>query len=181
MSSLQTLIMNLTDSTATFLSYSPLGNTKGDPRTNADAFRNYWKRLAHGDSCGTFSFYTGAAKGTAVVTVSAGGSMADETMVVCGVTFTAKASGATGNQFNISATAATQATNMVTAFNASTDLTGIVTAANALGVITLSAAVPGKIGNALVVTESLTNVAVTTSFASAATGSNGTIYTVDLS
>ncbi len=69
---------------------------------------------------------------------------------------------------------------MVAAFNASSDLTGIVTAANVAGVITLTASVPGTVGNALVVTESLTNVAVTTSFATSAAGSNGTVYTLSL-
>lgn len=178
--SLQTLVMNLTDTTTAFLSYSPLGNANGDPRTNADAFRNYWKRLAHGDSNGLFTFYTGAAAGTAVLTVSSTGSSNNDTGVVAGVTFTAKTSGATGNQFNISSTPGTQAANMVAAFNASASLVGLVTAANVAGVITLTASVPGAIGNLLVTTSAWTNVAVTTSFATAATGSNGTLYTVDL-
>jgi hypothetical protein len=179
MASLTTLNLSLTDSNATFLSYAPLGSTNGDAKTNTQGFINYLKRLLHGDSAGSLSFYTGAAKGTAVLTVT-GAAVADETLVVCGVTFTAKAAGATGNQFNLNATPTTQATNMVTAFNASSDLTGIVTASNVAGVITLTAAVAGKLGNALVVTEGLTNTALTTTFAAAATGSNGTIYTVDL-
>lgn len=181
MASLLNLTMSLTDSAATFLAYVPLGNTLGDAHTNINGFINYLKRLRHGDSAASLTFYNGAVAGTAVLTVSAGGSSDAETMVLCGVTFTAKTSGATGNQFNVSATATTQAAAMVASFNASTNLTGIVTAANVAGVITITAAVPGAVGNALVVTESLTNVAVTTSFATAATGSNGTIYTVDLS
>jgi len=124
--------------------------------------------------------YNGAVQNTATLTVSSTGSSNDETMVLCGVTFTAKTSGATGNQFNISTTPTTQAANMVAAFNASADLTGIVTAANVAGVVTITAVLPGKFGNALVVTESLTNVALTTSFATAAAGSNGTIYSFDL-
>lgn len=139
-----------------------------------------------GQAGGTFSqnlvlrLNIGAVAGSAVLTVSSTGSVNNETMVLAGVTFTAKTSGATGNQFNISATPTTQAANMVAAFNASADLAGIVTASNVAGVITLTAVVPGIVGNALVVTESLTNVAVTTSFATAATGVDGTIYTLDL-
>jgi hypothetical protein len=88
-----------------------------------------------------------AASGT--LTVATGGSGADETCSIAGVTFTAKASGATGNQFNVSATAATQATNMKNAINASTSLAGIVTASSAAGVVTITAAQKGKMGNGI--------------------------------
>ena len=101
-----------------------------------------------------------AVAATGTLTVSAGGSSNNETCVIAGVTFTAKTSGATGNQFNISATAATQAASMVTAINASTDLTGIVTAAAVAGVVTISAAQKGLIGNGIAISESLTNVAI---------------------
>ena len=97
-----------------------------------------------------------AASGT--FTVSTGGSADAETCVVAGVTFTAKTSGATGNQFNISATAATQATNMAAAFNASASLAGIVTASASGGVVTITAAQKGKVGNGIAISESLTNV-----------------------
>lgn len=96
-----------------------------------------------------------AASGT--FTVSSTGSANNETCVVAGVTFTAKTTGATGNQFNISATPATQAANMVTAFNASTSLAGIVTATSALGVVTVTAAAKGKMGNGLGISSGLTN------------------------
>jgi hypothetical protein len=152
-----------------------------EAHTSIKGMVNYLQGILGGVRSGSISLYNGAVQNTAVLTVSAGGSANDETMVLCGVTFTAKTSGATGNEFNISATAATQAANMVAAFNASADLTGIVTASNVLGVITITATLPGKFGNALVVTESLANVAVTTSFATSAAGSNGTIYSFDLS
>lgn len=90
-----------------------------------------------------------AASGT--LTVATGGSAADETCSIAGVTFTAKASGATGNQFNVSATAATQATNMATAINASASLTGIVTASASAGVVTITAAQKGKVGNGIAI------------------------------
>lgn len=96
-----------------------------------------------------------AASGT--LTVSSTGSANNETCVVAGVTFTAKTSGATGNQFNISATPTTQAANMVAAFNASASLTGIVTAANVAGVVTITAAAKGKVGNGIAISSALTN------------------------
>lgn len=181
MASYQTLILSLPDSAATFASIVNLTSATPGAHEIVSGLINYLKGINSGARSGALTIYNGSVQGTAVLTVSAGGSSNDETMSLCGVTFTAKTSGATGNQFNISATAATQAANMVAAFNASSNLTGICTASNVAGVITITATVPGKLGNALVVTESLTNVAVTTSFATAATGSNGTIYTADLS
>lgn len=98
-----------------------------------------------------------AASGT--LTVATGGSNADETCSIAGVTFTAKASGATGNQFNVSATAATQATNMAAAINASSNLAGIVTASAASGVVTITSAVKGVIGNGIAISAgTLSNV-----------------------
>lgn len=173
------LVVAYPETVAEFKSFAPLD--RGDARTNIQTLLDYLTGLAGGSRSATITANSGAVRGTAVLTVSAGGSVNAETMVLAGVTFTAVTSGATGNQFNISATAATQAASMVSAFNASADLAGIVSSSNVLGVITLTADVPGKLGNALVVTESLTNVAVTTSFATAATGTEGTEYTLDLS
>lgn len=151
----------------------------GGKHTSLRNLIKYLQGLEAGAFAGTVVVNNGAVPNTAVVTVTGAGSSNDETMVVCGVTFTAKTSGATGNQFNIGA-ASTQAANMVTAFNASADLLGIVTASAVAGAVTLTA-LPGLIGNALVVTESLSNCTVTTSFATSAAGSNGTRTTLDFS
>lgn len=121
----------------------------------------------------------GAAYATATLTVSSTGSSNSETMSLLGQTFTAKTSGAGSNEFNISSTPATQAANMVAAFNASTSTNPYIVATNVLGVITLTALVPGVDGNKFAVSESLTNVALS-SFATNATGSNGTQYSFDL-
>lgn len=98
-----------------------------------------------------------AASGT--LTVATGGSTNNQTCAIAGVTLTAKTSGAGADEFNISAVAATQATNMAAAINASTGLAGIVTASSALGVVTITAAQKGKMGNGLAISEgSLSNV-----------------------
>jgi hypothetical protein len=181
MASKQTLILSLPDSAASFTSSMGISTaTTPSPHQGITGLINYLKAIQGGIRSGSITLYAGSVQNTAVITVT-GAASNDETMVVCGVTFTAKTSGATGNEFNLSATPTTQATNMVTAFNASSDLTGIVTASNVAGVITLTAVVPGKVGNALVVTESLSNCTVTTTFATSAAGSNGDIYTFDLS
>jgi hypothetical protein len=138
---------------------------------------NLFNRINIGESYGTITVNSGSVQAAATMTVSAGGSGDGETCVVAGVTFTAKSSGASGNQFNVSATAATQASNMAAAFNASTDLAGIVTAAAVGAVVTITAVLPGVMGNGLVASDALANVA-TVSFAG---GTNGTQYVLDLS
>lgn len=89
-----------------------------------------------------------AASGT--ITQTSTGAANGQTLTVAGVTFTARTSGATGNEWNRSNTVATSATNLAAAINASSSLTGIATAAAAAGVVTVSAAQKGLMGNALV-------------------------------
>lgn len=86
---------------------------------------------------------------TATATFASTGPTNGETCTVANITFTAETSGATGNQFNISATPATVAANFAAAINGSSDLKGIVTATSALGVVTLTSVVPGLIGNGI--------------------------------
>ncbi len=128
-----------------------------------------------GNYSGIFAFKVGAIQATGAIT-STGAATAAETLTVCNVVFTARASGASGNEFNLSATVGTQATNIATAINASADLTGIVTASAALGVVTVTSVVPGLIGNGLALSDAMTNVACT-AFAS---GTDGTAYTISL-
>jgi hypothetical protein len=63
------------------------------------------------------------AAGTASIVFTANAA-ATNTVVVCGVTFTAVASGATGNQFNVGASLSATLDNLVTAINASTTAVG---------------------------------------------------------
>jgi hypothetical protein len=105
----------------------------------------------------------GAAYATDTITFSSTGPANSQTITIAGVTFTAKTSGATGNQFNISATPATVAANLTAAINASTNLVGLLTATSALGVVTVKSAVPGAIGNFITVANvNLANTAVAT-------------------
>lgn len=143
----------------------------------ANNFADYIGGLIGGNLMGAdLSFKVGAVKATATLTVSSTGSANDETCSICNVTFTAKTSGATGNQFNISSTPATQAANMAAAFNASANLAGKVVAEANGAVVTLTAVVPGLIGNALQISEALSNVALS----AFANGSDGTAYDIDL-
>ncbi len=86
--------------------------------------------------------------------------VADETMVVAGVTFTAKASGATGAQFNIGGTATITAQNFKAAVNALASTASLVVGSGSGATITLTSRLPGVAGNGLILTESMTNVTV---------------------
>jgi hypothetical protein len=169
--SFQTVIIQTDQTADSFRSVCNLAPLKLPALNN---FLDYISGVCGGNYSAKFTFYTGAVQATGLIT-STGAATAGETMVVAGVTFTARASGATGNEYNLSATVGTQAANMAAAINASTNLAGIVTATSALGVVTLTAVVPGVMGNGLSLSDATTNVAVT-AFAS---GTNGTSYVID--
>ncbi len=86
---------------------------------------------------------TGTLTGTTVV--------AGNTCTVNGVVFTAVASGATGNQFNVGGTDTITMANLAAAINASTSagIPDTVRATSATNVVTITAIVPGTGGNAL--------------------------------
>jgi len=113
---------------------------------------------------------------TGSITFSASGQVADETITVNGETFTAKDSGASGDEFNISGTYTTTASNFATALNASTSagVAGVVTASADSGVVTLTADFSGVESNGFTVSESMTNVTAV-DFSG---GSNGTKSTL---
>ena len=91
----------------------------------------------------------GPVAATSTWTFSSTGPTNSQTCTVGNTTFTAVTSGATGNQFNINATAATVAANFAAAINGSTNLQGICTAKAVSGVVTLTSTVPGLIGNGI--------------------------------
>lgn len=117
---------------------------------------------------------TGAIQAAGSITFT-GAPVAAETLSIANVTFTARASGATGNEFNIGGTVTITATNLAAAVNASSDLSGLVSATSLAGVVTLTAVQPGKTGNGLQLSESMTN----TTSSAFASGSDGTQVAVN--
>jgi hypothetical protein len=179
MPSYQRMILTLpAASTTNFVSQTDLHDGIG-PHEGFRGVINYLQAINGGQQNGTLTVLTGATYATATLT-STGAATATETCSICNVTFTARASGATGNEFDVSATVATQATNIANAINNSTDLEGIVTAEAAAGVVTITAVAPGAIGNGLQISESLTNVTLS-SFLTRDTGADGDSFTMDLS
>lgn len=101
----------------------------------------------------------------------------NDTIVINGVTFTAKTSGATGDQFNLGASATAAAANLVAAVNASATagVKDVVILSNVAGVVTFKSKQAGKVGNAIVLSESLGNFTLAATVMSGGTqGSNTT-------
>lgn len=139
---------------------------------------DYLGGVAGGNYMASLACKVGAVQAYGTLTVATGGSTAAQTCTICNVTFTARASGATGNEFNVSATAATQATNMAAAINASSNLTGKVTATASLGVVTITSVVPGLMGNGLQLSAGNLGNVTAGAFAN---GTDGTAYTLSFS
>ncbi len=120
---------------------------------------------------------TGAVKASGTGTFT-GAATAAQTMEIAGVTFTASDDpDEEDNEFLSAAGSVTLgAASLANAINNSSDLTGIVTAESNLGVVTITAYVPGAIGNAIA-----TNDVDTSNFTFAqthlASGVNGTVVT----
>ena len=172
MSQYTRLVLTTPGTTADFDSVCPL---TGDKYSAGNSLASFIAAATSGTFSASLSAKVGAVPATATI-VSTGSATNNETITICNVVFTAKTSGATGNQFNVSGTPATQAANIAAAVNASTNLSGIVTASANSGTVTLTAVVPGKASNGLALTEALTNVTVT-AFTG---GSDGTSYSYDL-
>lgn len=102
-------------------------------------------------------------KASGTITFSAAAT-ANDTLIINGVTFTAKASGAGANEFNIGVTATASATNLAAAINASVTalVAGYVTATSALGVVTVSSALYGIGGNQATIAEGVDGGSVIT-------------------
>jgi hypothetical protein len=173
MSTITRIDLTIPSSEATFRAKTLPGNTT--PHRSFSNLAQYFAAIAGAVYAGKVHEVTGAIQAQATITVSAGGSSNNETMLLGNVTLTAKTSGAVAanGEFNISATAATQAASMVTAINTVSTLSGVVTATNTLGVITVTAVAPGTIGNGLQLSESLTNVAITHAFGTSVAGVDG--------
>lgn len=145
-----------------------------DPDLSTQRLAGYLKGMAGGDYTTGLSILetVDSVASTATLTFT-GAPSNNETFSLLGTTFTAKTSGATGNQFNIGSTVTESAQNVVAAVNASATalVTRNVVASNVAGVVTFTAIVPGTVGNFLTLTESLSN-ATAVNFAGGTDGTN---------
>ena len=171
--------------TATYANSANSGGTVTVTALGAGTTGNYaWSQSGSNVTLTPASALSGGAAGpvsaTSTWTFSSTGPTNGQTCTVANVTFTAETSGATGNQFNISSTPATVASNFAAAINGSVNLQGICTAKAVSGVVTLTSAVPGLIGNGIQTgVGSLSNVVVVAFGGSGAVaGTNSNIVTL---
>lgn len=175
--SLQRLIINTGDLTAD--GFKSVCDLDPGQLPAANNFLNYIGAVTGGNQSALLSFNVGAVQAYGTVTFASTGPADTQTGTLFGVTFTAVASGHTTGAANFTRhnTPATVATNFATAVNEYVAFNGMVSAAAVDGVVTVTAAVPGKIGNGLVMAS--VNWANTT-VVSLANGTDGTAYSVDL-
>jgi len=153
-----------------------MGLRQNESRLSGQNLVNYFAGLVSGvRSAALLEFAVGAGQSSATLTFS-GLPTAAETMVLGNSTITARASGATGLEFNIGGTATITATNLVNLINTNATLRALFIASSAAGVVTIQVLVPGPVGNAVQVSEGMTNTTVT-AFSG---GTVGTPFTVDL-
>lgn len=134
--------------------------------------KDYFKNCLSGAHPAVIQTKINAVKATGTVTLSS--HVATNTVTVNGVSFACVASGATGAQYNVGADDTETAVNLAAALNANSTLDGMVVATSALGVVTLTALVPGELGNAVTLAISANG---SVSAARMAGGTNGTTET----
>lgn len=172
--SYQRLVVTYSGTTNDFKSVCDL-SMGGLPATNN--FVDFMSSLTGGNQMALCHYKIGAVKSTGTITFVS--FVANDTFTLAGITVTAKTSGATGAQFNIggSPTDTTTAAAAAAFINSYASFSGVVTATSALGVVTLSGAVPGTIGNAIGIVISAHG---SVSGALMTSGSDGTAYNIDL-
>lgn len=175
--SLQRLIINTGDLTSD--GFKSVCDLAPGQAVAANNFVDYLSGVTGGNYMALLSFNVGAVASVGTVTFASTGPADTQTGTLFGVTFTAVASGHTTGAANFtrSDTPATVATNFATAVNEYVPFNGMVSASAALGVVTVTASVPGKIGNGLkMASVSWANTVVVTPVG----GLDGTAYSVDL-
>lgn len=147
MASFVKLLMSVPDSASTMSNLLQM-NTSAN-QFDANGLDKLIGDMIDGSQSSYTKLSTGAlqASGTGTFT---GAATANQTMTICGVTFTAKASpDESANEYLVSATVALEAASLARAINASSSLTGLVTATSSLGVVTITAVQPGIASNFL--------------------------------
>lgn len=120
----------------------------------ADLLQKFLQQLSSGVRNGALAVTVDNGDGVAASRTLTGASVvATNTAVINGVTFTAVASGATGNQFNIGGSDTITMANLAAAINASASaaVAGVVTASSVGTVVTVTCATVGYVGNSIAI------------------------------
>lgn len=135
-----------------------LSKDTGAPHVFVNSLINFLEGVVSGQYSAAINCKLGAAAASKTGTFT-GVSTANDTITINGVAFTAKTSGASGNQWNITASATLEAAAVAAAINASATagIADVVYAEAASGVLTIKSKQAGKVGNAIVLSESCNN------------------------
>ena len=153
---------------------SPVGFSQADAALMLRKAEDHLGRCAQGAANSNLSLAWNPVAAQATVTATGTGTNGD-TLTIAGKVITMETSGATGNQINIGGSV-TALMNQVTALvnAAGSSWAGICTAANVAGVLTLTAAIPGTIGNGLALAISSTALTITHAWGASVAGTEGT-------
>jgi phage tail sheath gpL-like len=168
MSSLQ-IVVNAEETQAKLIQDLVMDTTK--TREAALALSQYFRNVASGSSTAVVDVHTGSA-----APVAASGTFtlvsvpADDTVVIGGVTLTAKASPAGEAQWSQAGSDTVDAASLATVINAHSTLSQVVTATSAAGVVTVTAKVKGVVGNVITISETGSSI---TASGTALTGGTG--------
>jgi phage tail sheath gpL-like len=135
---------------------------------------DYMQKSVTGSHPAVVQTKIGGVKATGTITLSS--HVATDTVTVNGIVFTCVASGAVGNQYNVGGSDTLTGDNLVVALNANATLAGMIIATNALGVVTLTALVPGALGNAITLAISAHGSVSAARMASGANGDTETTH-----
>jgi phage tail sheath gpL-like len=148
-----------------------LKKTAGEPKEEAIALAGYFKELAIGTKSASVSVRTGAGNPVAASgTFTLASVPVDDTVVIGGVTLTAKASPANENEWSQAGTNDQDAASLAAVINAHSVLGLVVEATSAAAVVTVTSKVPGLIGNLIPISETGTSITASGSFLAGGTG-----------
>lgn len=143
----------------------------GKPKEQALALSAYFKELATGIKSASVQVSTGASNPVAASgTFTLSSVPENDTVVIGGVTLTAKASPANENEWSQAGTNAADATALATVINAHSVLSLVVSASAASNVVTVTSKVPGLIGNRIAITETGTSITASGALLTGGTG-----------
>lgn len=179
----QKTVITVTHGTETSQSVKDLMySTSTKPKMEAIKLARFFEGAAGGLRNCKFDVFANPVAATGTITFS-DKATANDTVLINGVTFTAKASGATGDQFNVGASATASATNLAAAINASASalVSGHVSASSAAGVVTITSKFNSVAGNAVTTAKGVDSGSViTVSGARLTGGTNGSSATFHL-
>lgn len=140
------VLISVPDSEATMNSQYLQINTAAN-QASYNGLENMIAAMIEGSQIAYSKLSAGLLQASGTITLSS--LVATDTVTVNGVVFTAVASGATGNQFNVGGTDTITAANLAAAINASSTakVINVVTAAAVAAVVTVTAVQPGLAGN----------------------------------